>query len=147
MANLANIQWRKPPEKWLKPCNMGTHLRVLIKSCPMNSNMTGFRWFSEIFAFLCFGLKEPQLGYFRPMAQGCKDLWKSSKLSHVGIHWIALTGYYQMSTNVPLFQSFSDSFCYFVLATLSTSSIRVNTLIMFKAAQKQGSFLFHQYHK
>ena len=29
---------------------MGTHLRVLRESYPMNTNMTGFRWFSEIFA-------------------------------------------------------------------------------------------------
>ena len=28
---------------------MGTHLRVLSESFPMNTNMTGFRWFSKIF--------------------------------------------------------------------------------------------------
>ena len=27
---------------------MGTHLRVLSKSYPMNTNMTGFRWLSKI---------------------------------------------------------------------------------------------------
>ena len=32
---------------------MGTHLRVLSKSYPMNTNMTGFRWFSKIFSSLC----------------------------------------------------------------------------------------------
>ena len=26
---------------------MGTHLRVLIESYPMNTNMTGFKWFSK----------------------------------------------------------------------------------------------------
>ena len=31
---------------------MGTHLRVLSESYPMNTHMTWFRWFSEIFAFL-----------------------------------------------------------------------------------------------
>ena len=31
---------------------MGTHLRVLSKSYPMNTNMTGFRWFSKMFASL-----------------------------------------------------------------------------------------------
>ena len=30
---------------------MGTHLRVLIESFPMNTNMTGFGWFSKVFAF------------------------------------------------------------------------------------------------
>ena len=29
---------------------MGTHLTVLSESFPMNTNMTGFRWFSKIFA-------------------------------------------------------------------------------------------------
>ena len=48
------------PEKWLKPWHMGTHLRVLSKGFPMNTNLTGFRWFSTIFASLCFGRKQPQ---------------------------------------------------------------------------------------
>ena len=30
---------------------MGTHLRVLSKSYPMNANMTRFRCFSKLFAF------------------------------------------------------------------------------------------------
>ena len=33
------------PQKCLKPQHMGTHLRVLSKSYPMNTDMTGFRWF------------------------------------------------------------------------------------------------------
>ena len=33
---------------------MGTHLRVLSESYPMNTNMTGFRGFSKIFASMCF---------------------------------------------------------------------------------------------
>ena len=32
---------------------MGTHLRVLSESYPINTNMTGFGWFSKIFAFEC----------------------------------------------------------------------------------------------
>ena len=31
---------------------MGTYLRVLSESYPMNTNMTGCRWFSKIFALL-----------------------------------------------------------------------------------------------
>ena len=42
---------QKTPEKSLKPWHMGTHLRVLKESYLMNTNMTGFRWFSKIFAF------------------------------------------------------------------------------------------------
>ena len=38
--------------KWLKPWQMGTHLRVLSESYPINTNMTGFGWFSEIFCIL-----------------------------------------------------------------------------------------------
>ena len=34
---------------------MGTHLRVLSESYPMNTNMTGFLWFSKDFAFLYLG--------------------------------------------------------------------------------------------
>ena len=45
------------PEKWLKPWHMGTHLRALNKNYPMNTNMIGPRWFSKIFASLCFGRK------------------------------------------------------------------------------------------
>ena len=36
----------------LKPWHMGTHPRVLSESYPMNTNMTGFRWFSNIFKSL-----------------------------------------------------------------------------------------------
>ena len=32
---------------------MGTHLRALSESYPKNTNMTGLRWFSKIFASLC----------------------------------------------------------------------------------------------
>ena len=39
-------------------------------------------------------------------AQKSKNLWKSSKASHVGIHWKALTEYFQISTHLPWFQSF-----------------------------------------
>ena len=46
---------RQKPEKSLKPWQMGTHLRVLSESYPINTNTTGFRWFSKIVAFLCCG--------------------------------------------------------------------------------------------
>ena len=45
------------PEEWLKPWHMGTHMKVLSVSYPMNTNMTGFRWFSKIFASLYLGRK------------------------------------------------------------------------------------------
>ena len=47
LANLANTKWCKNPKKWLKPWHMGTHLRVFSESYQINTNMTGFRWFSK----------------------------------------------------------------------------------------------------
>ena len=35
-------------EDLLNPWQMGTHFTVLSESYPMNTNMTGFRWFSKI---------------------------------------------------------------------------------------------------
>ena len=44
-------------------------------------------------------------------AQRSKDFWKPSNPCHVGINWIALTEYSQMSTHLLGFQSFFASFC------------------------------------
>ena len=57
---LANTKWCENPEKWPKPWQMGTHLRVLSENYPMNTNMTGFGWFSQFCTFLCFGRKWSQ---------------------------------------------------------------------------------------
>ena len=54
VANLTNIKYCKILDKSLKPWHMGTHLRVLSESYPMNTNMTWLRWVSKIFASLCF---------------------------------------------------------------------------------------------
>ena len=56
-----------------------------------------------------------------PKAQGRKCFWKSSKPCHVGIHRIALTEYYQMSTHVPGFQSFFRYFASFWSGQISPS--------------------------
>ena len=45
VANLANTIWCENPKRWLKPWQMGTYLRVLSESYPMNTNMTGFYMF------------------------------------------------------------------------------------------------------
>ena len=55
VANLANAKWCKKTWSWLKPWHMGTHLRVLSQSYPMNTNTTGLRWLSKIFDSLFFG--------------------------------------------------------------------------------------------
>ena len=43
---------------------------------------------------------------------------------HVGIHWIALTEYYQMSTNLPGFQSFLASFASFCIDQISHQQLK-----------------------
>ena len=47
----------KTTEKWLKPWHMGTHLRGLSESYPMNSNMTGYRCFSKNLCVLVLWMK------------------------------------------------------------------------------------------
>ena len=69
-------------EYWLKTRHMGTHLRVLNESFLMNTNMIGFRWFSKIFASLCFGKKKPQ--HWKGLSKSAKtqiyhgNIWKKS---------------------------------------------------------------------
>ena len=55
VANLANMKWCKSPEKIIETLAYGTHLIVLSNIYLMNTYMTGFEWFSKIFASLCFG--------------------------------------------------------------------------------------------
>ena len=53
---------------------MSTHLRVLDDSYPMNTNMTGFRWFLKILAFFWMkvalkGLTHSCLGFLTNVVQ------------------------------------------------------------------------------
>ena len=48
-----------------------------------------------------------------------RNLWKTLKLCHVGIHWIALVEYFQMSTHLPGFQSFFRFFAWFCIGQIS----------------------------
>ena len=57
MSNLINRKWCKNVEKWLKPWHMGTHPIVLSESYSMNTNMTGFGWFSKIFSIFLLWTK------------------------------------------------------------------------------------------
>ena len=43
VTNLINTKYVKKAEKSPKPWQMGTHLRVLDESFPMNTKMIGFR--------------------------------------------------------------------------------------------------------
>ena len=60
-----------------------------------------------------------------------KDTFVQSKRKQIYIHEYPCA-------SVSVMFSF---FCHSVLATLATSTIRVNTLIMLKAAQKQGTYV------
>ena len=60
----------------------------------------------------------PMLRLLSSKAQGCKDFPKTSKPCHVGIHWIALAEYSQMSTHVPGFQSFFKIFASFCIGKI-----------------------------
>ena len=65
VANLTKTKWYENLEKWLKSWNMGSHMGVLSECYPMNTNVTGFRWFSKVFASLCLGLKSCSLSLKR----------------------------------------------------------------------------------
>ena len=52
-------------------------------------------------------------------AQELKNLWKSSKPCHLGIHWKALIAYSQMSTHLPGFRSFFSFFTLFCFDQIS----------------------------
>ena len=45
---MANTSLYKKAVRSLKTWQMGTHLRVLRESYPMNTNKKGFRWFLKI---------------------------------------------------------------------------------------------------
>ena len=72
-----------------------------------------------------------------------QNLRKPSKPCHVGIHWITLAEYSQMSTHMLGFRWFFLHFWHnFVLAKLDTSSIRVNSVLIMKCFYLFGYSLF-----
>ena len=82
-------------------------------------------YLAKVLAHSCLESFKPFLASTLPMlrllsskVQGPKAFWKSSKPCHVGIHWIALSEYSQISTHVPGFQSF---FRYFASLTPGVS--------------------------
>ena len=55
---------------------MGTHLRVLSESSPMNTNMTGLTWFSKFFIFVLWTKVASALEGLSSMNKpnGCQDV-------------------------------------------------------------------------
>ena len=100
-----------------------------------------YYFFSSIFYKRCPGQKDvtqnswdiltlPMHRLFSSKAQGYKAFRKPSRPCRIGIHWIALARYSQMSTHVPGFSVISLGFLHhFGLAKLATSSIWVKELI------------------
>ena len=84
----------------------------------------------------------PMLSLLSSKTQGCNDFCKPSQPCYVGIHWIALAEYSQMSTHVPRFQSFFRFLHHFLLGKLATSSIRVNTYCQPQTRQPGVQYFF-----
>ena len=61
----------------------------------------------------------PILRLLSSRAQGCKGFRKPCKSCHVGIHWIALNEFAQMSTHVAGFQSFYMPIALFCIGQIS----------------------------
>ena len=74
VANLATIKWGKKYEKWLKPWQMGTHMRVLSERFTMNTNKTGFRSFFHKSLHPC-ALDESHLSIKRVKSYLWKLVW------------------------------------------------------------------------
>ena len=74
--------------------------------------------------YVCVALEGLTFPMLRLHFSKAQDIGKASKPGHVGIHWIALAEYSQMSTH--LCQGFSHFLHQFVIAELANSSIRVN---------------------
>ena len=58
------------------------------------------------------------------LCNGCKDFWNPSKPCHLGIHWIALAEYSQMSTHGPGFQPFFRFFASFCNGQINNCTSR-----------------------
>ena len=71
-------------------------------------------------------------------AHGRKDFWKPSKPYYVGIYWIALTDYSQMSTHVPGFQSFLRLFASFCIGLISHPHLYITILSIIVKQQGLG---------
>ena len=96
VTDLANTKWCKKTKNY---SNRGKWVIIWKYSVrvTMNTNKTGFRWFSIIL---------PMLRILSSKAQGLKVFWKPFKPCCVGIHWVVLAEFSQMSTHLAGFQSF-----------------------------------------
>ena len=69
---------------------MGTYLRALSKNYPMNTNMTGFRWFSKIFASLCLDESSLSIGRVRIATRCIKSLLHGGLLNQLALSFLLI---------------------------------------------------------
>ena len=95
-----------------------TELAIVGRVAPSRVRVGGRQpWAPSAINMGCMVLTLLILGLLSSKAQRCKDIRKSSKPCHVGIHWTALAEYSQMSTHngpytmVSVIFQFIASFC------------------------------------
>ena len=63
---------------------MGTHLREISGSYPKNTNITGFRWFSKLFASLCaFDKSSLSIGNVNPFMPIVSKVLKNTLFRYI----------------------------------------------------------------
>ena len=79
VANLTNIKWCKKSGKCLKPCHMGTHVRILNEKFPMNTNTIGFRFLISL-----------SIGRVKTLAFSCTIYLKAhlNTFYFISVHWL-----------------------------------------------------------
>ena len=91
VATLANTKLCWNPAKWLKPWQMGTHLRVLSESYPMNTNITAFIWFSKIVVpWTNVASASEGLSKHKTLQRICHAYWIFDGANTTMIHWSLL---------------------------------------------------------
>ena len=99
------------PRLWLATCNWLVSYQILKWLDPVGILTKFFAvWYNIDFFLNDTILPLPMLRLLSSKAHGCNDFWKTPKPCHVGIHWIALAEYSQMSTHMPGF--FESSFVF-----------------------------------
>ena len=129
VAYVAITKWCKNPEKWQKTWQIGTHLRELSKSFPVNTNMAGFKWFSKklcvfvLWTKVASALEGFALLLLRFLSSNSQKKQKKILTMLVFIGKLLLSSI----RSVPICHGFGhfSAFCHhFVLTKLATSSER-----------------------
>ena len=111
---------------------IGSHMINISPSNPFPNMLLHIRHFTKIVRLLWL-LRAFNLHMLRLLlskGQECKDFRKPFKTCHLGVHWIALAEYSQMSyTGARVSVILLGFLLLFVLAKLATSSTRVNWLL------------------